>query len=181
MSIFKIIAAIVISLLGAVLLYALLSVPVRPTSGPMEVRNNSDQKERGVKVEKLIDHFKISLHLPSKQVTLGDRLSFELSVENVSSEPRELSFNSGQKFDVWVKDESGREVWRWSHDRMFTQMFETVAIKPNKRISYTVDWPLVNVSGEPVSPGDYHVFTNVVAQELKEEVLELSVTIKPGR
>jgi hypothetical protein len=46
---------------------------------------------------------------------------FALQVKNVGHKHVELTFPSGQAYDFTVLDASGREVWRWSSGRMFTQ------------------------------------------------------------
>jgi len=42
-------------------------------------------------------------------------------VKNVGKKHLELTFRSGQSYDFVVVDSIGREVWRWSAGRMFTQ------------------------------------------------------------
>lgn len=46
---------------------------------------------------------------------------FALQVKNVGRKHVELKFPNGQAYDFAVLDDSGREVWRWSAGRMFTQ------------------------------------------------------------
>ncbi|MBE0447737.1 MAG: hypothetical protein IBX64_06515 [Actinobacteria bacterium] len=177
-----IIVTVAIILLGTAyyVFYVLSKVaPTRTANKTLDRQETSDQRGHFVETGKFIDHFKISLFLSSNRVRLGDKLSLKVSVENVSSESRELSFRSGQKFDIWVKDKSGCEVWRWSYGRMFTQMLETVVIKPNEKISYTADWSMVDLNGELVSPGDYYILANITADGLKEERLRFDITVKP--
>jgi len=55
-------------------------------------------------------------------VTLeGGDVRFSLSVANTSTKNVEVNFASGQSYDFVVVDSVGREVWRWSTDRIFTQ------------------------------------------------------------
>ncbi len=48
-------------------------------------------------------------------------IQFALGVKNVGKKHVELTFRSGQSYDFVVVDSVGREVWRWSAGRMFTQ------------------------------------------------------------
>jgi hypothetical protein len=48
-------------------------------------------------------------------------IQFALGVKNVGKKHVELTFRSGQSYDFVVVDSIGREVWRWSAGRMFTQ------------------------------------------------------------
>lgn len=132
------------------------------------------------KAEKVIGDLKISLSVPSSQVKLGESMRFNLSVENLGARPHELTFNSGQRFDIRVEDVSGNKVWQWSDDRMFIQLVETIAVEPGKSLSFDAEWPLVNSAGGPVGPGEYNVFGRITAEGLSEEEIRLSVTVKPA-
>jgi hypothetical protein len=48
-------------------------------------------------------------------------IQFALGVKNIGKKHVELTFRSGQSYDFVVVDSVGREVWRWSAGRMFTQ------------------------------------------------------------
>jgi len=62
---------------------------------------------------------KLDSHL---DVTVQPRaIQFALGVKNVGKKHVELTFRSGQSYDFVVVDSIGREVWRWSAGRMFTQ------------------------------------------------------------
>lgn len=55
-------------------------------------------------------------------VTVDPRaIHFALGVKNVGRKHLELTFPSGKSYDFVVVDSIGREVWRWSNGRMFTQ------------------------------------------------------------
>lgn len=51
-------------------------------------------------------------------------VEFELRVANEGHKQVELTFPSGQAYDFIVLDPVGREVWRWSHGRLFTQVMQ---------------------------------------------------------
>lgn len=56
-------------------------------------------------------------------------LNFALDVTNVSKKNVELTFPDGQTHDFTVLDDSGREVYRWSAERMFTQSVQNKTIE----------------------------------------------------
>ena len=62
---------------------------------------------------KLDSHFDVTVKASAIQFALG--------VKNVGKKHVELTFRSGQSYDFVVVDSIGREVWRWSAGRMFTQ------------------------------------------------------------
>lgn len=132
------------------------------------------------KAEKVIGDFKISLSTPSSEVKMGEVMRFNLSVENLGTQPHELTFNSGQRFDIRVEDMSGSKVWQWSDGRMFIQLIETVVIEPGKSISFDAEWPLENSAGNPVNPGEYNIFGRITEEGLSDKEIELSVTVKPA-
>ena len=51
----------------------------------------------------------------------GSEISFALNVVNNSKKDVELTFPTGQTHEFIVVDSLGREMWRWSEGRMFTQ------------------------------------------------------------
>jgi hypothetical protein len=51
-------------------------------------------------------------------------IHFSLDVTNASKKNVELEFPSGQEYDFAVIDSSGREVYRWGKERMFTQSLQ---------------------------------------------------------
>ncbi len=72
-------------------------------------------------------------------VTGGDvRLVFH--VTNRSDRKVELTFPSGQRYDFAVLDADGREIWRWSVDRMFTQAIQTRLLDPNETLTADERW-----------------------------------------
>ncbi|HEX8903853.1 MAG TPA: BsuPI-related putative proteinase inhibitor, partial [Longimicrobiaceae bacterium] len=59
----------------------------------------------------------------------ADGVAFSLAVTNSTQRPVTLEFRSGQTYDFGVSD-GGREVWRWSADRMFTQALRSETLGP---------------------------------------------------
>lgn len=86
--------------------------------------------------------------LASVQATTeGEEARFVLQVTNTTTSPIELAFSSGQTHDFVVLRD-GREVWRWSGDRMFTQALRTETLAPGATLSFEESWKPGEVSGE---------------------------------
>ena len=51
-------------------------------------------------------------------------IHFSLDLTNATKKNVELEFPSGQEYDFAVIDSSGREVYRWGKERMFTQSIQ---------------------------------------------------------
>lgn len=76
----------------------------------------------------------------SLDVAVGENVRFALHVTNNAQKRLELTFPSGQNYDIAVLDSLGREVWRWSSDRMFTQALQNRVLEANETLSYKADW-----------------------------------------
>jgi hypothetical protein len=87
--------------------------------------------------------------LPSLQVTeVGDSVHFVFQVTNTSTEPVELHFRTGQSFDFLAMD-GGREVWRWSADRMFTQALRQERLDGGATLRFEASWlPPADLRGD---------------------------------
>jgi len=73
-------------------------------------------------------------------VRLGGEVEFDLHVTNSSSKRIELRFASGQTHDVAVFDAQGREVWRWSRGRLFTQAMQNKILGASDTLTFSESW-----------------------------------------
>lgn len=76
----------------------------------------------------------------SLRITVEEGVNFSLHLTNNSEKRLELRFPSGQTHDFVVLDSIGREVWRWSEGRMFTQSLQTKLVGRGETISYSDKW-----------------------------------------
>jgi hypothetical protein len=72
---------------------------------------------------------------------------FTLAVSNATGKRVELTFPSGQTHDFVVLDATGREVWRWSDGRMFTQLMQNRLLEARDVITWEQRWPTPPGSG----------------------------------
>lgn len=79
--------------------------------------------------------------LPSVQAAAqGDSVEFLLQVTNTTGSAVDVVYPTGQSFDFVVSDSGGREVWRWSADRMFTQAVRAEELAPGETITHSAVW-----------------------------------------
>lgn len=69
-----------------------------------------------------------------------DKLRFSLNVRNNTGKMLELRFPDGQTHDFVVKDFAGKEIWRWSEGRMFTQAVRNTLLGANETVTYEETW-----------------------------------------
>jgi hypothetical protein len=84
------------------------------------------------------------------RVRMADGVQFALAVENPAAHRVELTFPDGRTRDFAVYDASGREVWRWSRGRIFTQTMQNKLIAAHDSVVYAERW-------EAATPGRYTV------------------------
>jgi len=85
-------------------------------------------------------------------VTTDGDVQFSFRVVNEGTTAVTLTFSSGKRADIVVREVPGEEVWRWSDGRMFTQATTRATLEPGEQIeqSYTWEDPL---SGTYVATG----------------------------
>jgi len=93
------------------------------------------------RIEKLDSRFNIDI--ASREVR------FALDVKNVGGKHIELDFPNGQSYDFVVVDSVGREIWRWSRGRMFTQGVQNKQLGTGQGMRVSETW------NRPARPGHY--------------------------
>lgn len=86
-----------------------------------------------------------------------DGVQFSYTIENTSSDPVTANYRDGQKFEI-VVEQSGEEVWRWSHGRMFTMALEETTFEPGKTITHEATW-------EDAGSGEYTATATCAANQ----------------
>ena len=101
-------------------------------------------------------------HRSRRDTTVGAELTveaagglrFTLAVANPSKHRVELTFPDGRTRDFAVLDAGGREVWRWSAGRMFTQGVQARLLGARDSVVYEGRWPVP-------APGRYTVIAQL--------------------
>jgi hypothetical protein len=85
--------------------------------------------------------------------TGGAEVHLVLQVTNASAEPVEVVFPTGQSHDFAVR-QRGRELWRWSHGRAFTQAVRMQIVAPGETLEFHEAWtPPAGATGELEAEG----------------------------
>lgn len=91
-------------------------------------------------------------------VEVSDQVAFAFHVTNNAARRIELMFPSGRTHDIVVLDSTGREVWRWSEGRLFTQALQTRTLESSETLTYEAAW----------TPGEQQGTFTVVASLLSQ-------------
>lgn len=92
----------------------------------------------------------------------GTDVRFSLRVANTSKKNIEVNFASGQSYDFVVVDSVGREVWRWSADRIFTSSVRNKLLGKGDAITATEKW-------SPAKPGKWTAIAQLTSSNYPVE------------
>lgn len=81
-------------------------------------------------------------------VRVEEEVHFDFAVVNEGKKKLEVDFADGRTHEVVVLDSIGREVWRWSEGRFFTQAMQNRVLRTNDLLMYEEAW-------EKPAPGTY--------------------------
>lgn len=85
---------------------------------------------------------------PTLDVQVEDDVHFEFNIINEGKKKLEIDFADGRTHDLVVLDTLGREVWRWSKGRLFTQAMMSKVLRTSDSLRYEESW-------KDAEPGTY--------------------------
>ena len=77
----------------------------------------------------------------------SQRMTFSLTLRNGSGRAIDVAFPSGKTHEFVVLDAAGREVWRWSDGRLFTQLMQSRMVGANQALTFDERWDAPLASG----------------------------------
>ena len=78
-----------------------------------------------------------------------------LTLRNTTPDPVSLTFPSGQRYDVVVRNDRGDIVYQWSRGKFFTMIFGTQQVTGES--TWAAPFPVADQGGQPLPPGRYTV------------------------
>jgi len=82
------------------------------------------------------------------KVRVEKGVALSLQVTNASGKRTEINFPNGQMYDFLVVDSTGREVWRWSEGRLFTQSLQNRLLDAGETLTFEERWAAPESHGE---------------------------------
>ena len=76
----------------------------------------------------------------SLEISVKDGVTLAFHATNRDARRVEVVFPSGQTHDFTILDSAGREVWRWSEGRLFTQALQNRVLAPAETMTWRERW-----------------------------------------
>lgn len=115
----------------------------------------SSSQETVEKAQTLNVIVKIKTNKDSYQI--GEPVQISMEVINKSDKIISAYYSSSQRFDFIVTDAASREIWRWSHRKMFLMVITPFKLESGKSVTYSYVWDKKNNEGKEVPPGRYWI------------------------
>ena len=89
-----------------------------------------------------------AFYVDAELVKQEENIKFDFKLVNRSGESQDLTFASGQIYEVVVTDRLGEEVYRYSDNTMFTQAIVAKTLAAGEFLSGQVVWDMKDKSGQ---------------------------------
>lgn len=104
--------------------------------------------------------FQLSVHAWEN----SESVKFIIMLRNNTDSEKIFIFRTGQQYDIHVLNPEGKEVYRYSKGRFFTQAIEYVNIDPGETRKWEETWDY-KCDGTRVEPGEYIVLVTLAGNE----------------
>lgn len=106
---------------------------------------------------------------PNLEVSVDEGVRFSFDVVNEGDKKLEVRFASGRTHELVVIDSTGREVWRWSEGRLFTQALQNRVLRVSDALRFEDTW-------RDATPGTYVAVATLASENFPvEERIEFVV------
>lgn len=117
------------------------------------------------------------LKMEKTEYDIGEPISVQLSVTNVTSSPIVLDFQKNLEFDLTVRKEVDllfaqvpKTVWRLSEKQMVYKDKHVLRVDAGKTLTFKGTWDQTNRDEESVKPGRYQIIGNLLADNRGESL-----------
>ncbi len=119
---------------------------------------------KGITPTPSMDSLSFSITADKKEYAPGEKVTFNLILENRGNSDLTLRFSTSQVYDIQISG-PGSYFWRWSKDRFFAQVITEIQLRPGERKAFQESWE----TGENFAPGEYSVTAWLLVPEGKFE------------
>jgi hypothetical protein len=127
-------------------------------------------KKKEERLKPLTGLFKVSLETLKE----NEQLKINFSLQNISGKDLQISFGSGQQYDIVVFNERNEEVYKWSNNKAFTQALIERDFKKEGKLTFTEKWNFKDNEGVSVVNGRYNIKVLIMVS-MKSENFTISL------
>ncbi|MBS2968354.1 hypothetical protein J9317_06225 [Metabacillus sp. KIGAM252] len=106
-----------------------------------------------------------------------DQAILKLTIHNDTDRKKIFTFQTGQTYELTVLDSEGKEMYKYSKGKMFTQAIRELALQPGEKKVYQEVWGY-DQQGQKASPGEYKVIAVFLGKEKGGEPLTAEGTLE---
>jgi len=117
---------------------------------------------------------RLQMGLAKSSYTTGEELRVELSLQNTLGTSITIVFPSSQRFDFFILNREGKEVYRWSKDKVFLAVISEVTLAVSETIDEELTWMI-----QDLTPGEYTVIGETAAFVIDGENEKLTSPLEP--
>jgi len=120
-----------------------------------------------------------TLKIKNKRFKVDELVSFSLEISNTQDKTLKLFFPTSKIYDFTVYDEGGKEVYRWSGNKLFTQVVTRVILKPQEVKEFNLEWEQKVGFGDKAKPGKYQIIAEVGPFWLEDQRKKIVIKTNP--
>ncbi|MBM7571509.1 BsuPI-related putative proteinase inhibitor [Aquibacillus albus] len=126
-----------------------------------------DEQENQEDVQALLENLEMQAEI-SPSV---DEITFDMELVNQGEDTIELSFSSGQQYEIIVINQSGEVVYQYSEGRDFTEALVEKELKSGESLKWTELWEYPK-DEEGIEPGKYTAEITLLPAQVNKQVIE---------
>jgi len=136
----------------------------------MDDVEDADKIEGGIIMDVEEEENQLYYVLEEKEKSNNGEKVMEYSIQNDGEENLTLNFDTSMKYDYYILNENGEEVYRDSDEKSYNQSPEKLELKPDEKESYELELP-------ELEAGEYILVVNTAAEKFKDEKAKMKFEI----
>jgi len=133
-----------------------------------KIFNNQDIVQEDKQDNKMA--FKISTN--KKTYSNSDIIELRIKIVNNKNQDITLEFNSGQKYDIYIKNKNGKVIYSWAKNQIFIQTFVSETIEANSKLVYKE-----NIDISDLTKGTYFFEVEIIVQDYRLKAQSIQINI----
>ncbi|MGG3926704.1 BsuPI-related putative proteinase inhibitor [Metabacillus fastidiosus] len=97
------------------------------------------------------------IHLTIDVKERDEQVEFIITLINGTEQSTQFEFRSAQKYEIIIRNLDGKDIYKYSRERMFIQMVEYLEVDANKKKTWREQWDYKDNNGNRVEKGTYEI------------------------